>query len=322
MKNRFILLLFTLTLASCQDRGNELAQWLHEDTGSYGAAISSDNRYLLTGPIAGFGRVWDVASNKVLYSLQHEDNSDGGIIAADFSKDNRFLITAEQQTLARWRVSDGKLLGYWQWPDIRDIAVSADGRYVLIGMKKNQAIYFDMQQGEMVYVFPHHEKINSVDLSADGRFAVTGSDDWHISLWNLQTGEYVWSKNLEYKIAKVLLSDDGELAFANASVGGAKIFKTDTEGSLESELKVKSRGMTVVSADFSDDGLWLATGLAAKAIIIWEVKTGKPLKSWLPAVKHSVQPDSATILAINFNPQKTELLTESSTGIGQLWSLK
>jgi WD40 repeat protein len=189
-------------------------------------------------------------------------------------------------------------------------------------MKANQAIYFDMQNGKMVYAFAHHEKVNSVALSRDGRFALTGSDDWHASLWNLSNGEHVWSKNMQYKIAHVELSDNGEFAFANASVGQARIYSTNAAGDLVSQLDIKPRGMTVVSADFSDDGQILATGRASKGIDIWDVHSGKNLKTWLPEVKQLVQPDSATILDLNISSDGTQLLSESSTGIGQLWSLR
>lgn len=319
---RLLILLTMVALTGCSEQGKELKRNLHEDTGSYGAAISDDYRYLLTGSIGGYGRVWDVAQGKVLYSVQHEDNDQGGIIAADFSADSQYLVTIEQQSIARWRVSNGKLVGYWSWPDLRDVAISANGRFALIGMKANQAIYFDMQQGKMVYVFAHHEKINSVALSRDGRFALTGSDDWHASLWDLKTGKHLWSRNMQYKIAHVELSDDGKLAFANASVGQARIYATDSEGSLVSELEIKFRGLTVVSADFSDDSRLLAIGRASKGIDIWDVKTGKLLKTWLPEVKQKVQPDSATILDLKISADNTQLLSESSTGIGQLWSLK
>jgi WD40 repeat protein len=230
------LIALLLTLAACTDRGDELKRWVHEATGSYSSAFSPDGKYLITGAVEGFGRVWDVEKNKVLYSVQHEESDEGGIIAAAFSADNRFLVTIEQQSIARWQVKDGKLLGFWQWPDLRDVAISANGRYALIGMKRNQAIYFDMREGKMVYVFAHHEKINSVSLSRDGRFALTGSDDWHASLWDLTTGEFIWAKNLKYKISQVELSDDGEFAYAGAYVGQSKIFSTDKKGTLVSTL--------------------------------------------------------------------------------------
>jgi len=319
---RLLSIMLLMSIVGCSDKGQEIQQWLHEDTGSYGATISADNKYLLTGSIGGYGRVWDVEKNEVIYSVQHKENNEGGLIAAKFSDNGKFLVTIEQQSIARWFMADGHLVGYWSWPDLRDVAVSENGRYALIGMKASQAIYFDMQDGKMVYVFPHHEKITSVALSRDGRFALTGSDDWHASLWNLATGEHIWSKNMKYKISHVELSDDGDFAMANAYVGQTKIFATDSKGTLVSQLDVKSRGMTVVSADFSDGASILATGRAAKGIDIWDVKTGESIRSWLPEVKHKVQPDSATILDLNISSDKTQLLSESSTGIGQLWSIK
>ncbi len=319
---RLWLIALALLLAACAPRGKELKQWLHEDTGSYSAAFSDDGKYLLTGSIGGYGRVWDLERNQVLYSVQHKNSSEGGIIGADFSADGRILVVIEPGFLSRWRVSDGKLLGYWEWPDLRAVAVSANGRYALLGMKRNQSIYFDMQAGRMVYVFPHREKVNTVDLSKDGRFALSGSDDWHVSLWNLSTGEHVWSRNMEYKVARVALSDDGEYALANAYNGQARIFATDQQGSLVSRLEVPVRGVTFASADFSEDGRLLATGRVAKGIDVWDVQSGKSRDFWVPPAKHYFQPDAATIIAININPGNKTLLSESSTGIGQLWALQ
>ncbi len=321
LRSLLMLLLATVLLTACSPRGKELKRWLHEDTGAYSAAFSDDGRYLLTGSIGGYGRVWDLENNKVLYSVQHEDSSEGGIIGADFSADGRVLVVIEPDFVSRWRVSDGKLLGFWKWPDLRAVAVSANGRYALLGMKQNQSIYFDMQAGKMVYAFPHREKVNSVALSKDGRFALTGSDDWHASLWNLSTGEHVWSKNMGYKVAQVALSDDGEFAMANAYIGPARIFATDGEGSTVSELAVPVRGVTFTSVDFSDDGRLLATGRASRGIDVWDVRSGKSRKFWVPPSKQYFQPDAATIIAININPGNRTLLSESSTGIGQLWSL-
>ena len=306
-------------VAACSEQKQALDTWVHADTGSYGAAISPDGKHLLTGEIGGFARVWDLQNNKVQYSVQHEDGDEGGIIGADFSANGEVLVTIEQNSIARWAVASGRLTGYWQWPNLSDVAVSADGRHALIGSKDNQAVYFDMVDGEMRYVFPHHEKVTSVALSKDGRFAITGSDDWHAGLWDLSNGEHLWSKNLKYKISLVALSDDGELALAGAYIGDAHIYATRGKGSLVSRLdEVK---MTLVSADFSDDNRTLATGRAAKAIDIWDVKSGKRRETWKPRVKHRVQPDSATILDLRLDTNARTLISESSSGIGQRWAI-
>ena len=286
-------------LAACSEPKRALDTWVHADTGSYGAAISPDGKFLLTGEIGGFARVWDLQANRVRYSLQHEDGNEGGVIDAAFSARGTVLVTIEQNSIARWAVDSGRLTGYWAWPNLTAVAISADGRHALIGSRDNQAVYFDMVDGKMRYVFPHHEKVTSVALSKDGRFALTGSDDWHASLWDLKTGEHLWSKNLEYKISLVALSDDGELALANAYIGDAHIYATRGQGSLVSRLDEVR--MTLVSADFSDDNRTLASGRAAKAIDIWDVASGKRRETWKPRVKHSVQPDSATILDLKLD---------------------
>jgi len=306
-------------LGACSEQKQALDTWVHADTGSYGAAISPDGKHLLTGEIGGFARVWDLQGNKVRYSLQHEDGNEGGIIDADFSAQGDVLVTIEQNSIARWAVESGRLTGYWAWPNLTDVAISADGRYALIGSKDNQAVYFDMVEGKMRYVFAHHERVTSVALSQDGRYALTGSDDWHASLWDLADGEHRWSKNLEYKISLVALSDDGEFALANAYIGDARVYATRGQGSLVSRLdEVK---MTLVSADFSNDNRILATGRAAKAIDIWEVGSGKRRETWKPKTKHRVQPDSATILDLKLDTNARTLISESSSGIGQRWAL-
>ncbi len=314
-----LTLLCCLLLGACAEQKKALETWIHADTGSYGAAISPDGNYLLTGEIGGFARVWDLRKNEVMYSVQHEDGDAGGIIAADFSARGEVLVTIEQNSIARWSTGSGRLTGYWSWPNLTDVAVSADGRYALIGSSDNQAVYFDMVEGEMRYVFPHHEKVTSVALSADGRYALTGADDWHASLWDLATGEHRWSKNLEYKIALVALSDDGEYALANAYIGDARIYTTRGEGRLVSRLDEVR--MTLLSADFSADNRILATGRAAKGIDIWEIASGKRRETWKPKVKHRVQPDSATILDLRLDANARTLISESSSGIGQRWAL-
>lgn len=317
---KLLILIAITSLVSCENKGNAIKTTIVDDQGTYGAAISPDGKYLLSGSLGGFGRVWDIPKGKVLYTVQHEDNADGGMIDAQFSADSSVLVTMEQGSIARWNVSDGRLTGYWKWPDSRALAISGNGRFALLGLKSKQAIYFDMVKGKMVYVFPHHEKITSVALSKNGRFALTGSDDWHASLWDLNKGgKHVWSKNMEYKISNVSLSDDGKLAFANAYIRGSKIFSTNKKGKLVAELS--DQKMTVASSDFSDKNTILATGRASRGIDLWDIKTGENISHWIPAKKEMVQPNTSTIVDLKLLKRNKRLVTISGLGIVQTWDL-
>ena len=116
MRSILLAVLAGLLLASCSEPKQALETWQHADTGSYGAALSPDGRWLLTGEIGGFARVWDLAENRVRYSVQHEDGADGGIIGAAFSANGEVLVTIEQNSIARWAVASGRLTGYWKRP--------------------------------------------------------------------------------------------------------------------------------------------------------------------------------------------------------------
>ncbi|MFT7557275.1 MAG: hypothetical protein ACI9LO_003610, partial [Planctomycetota bacterium] len=50
-------------------------------------------------------------------------------------------------------------------------------------------------------------------------------------------------------------------------------------------------------------------------------KSGQSKESWTPTVKHTMQPDSATILALKLDHNARSLISESSSGIGERWAL-
>jgi len=307
-----------LLLTACGPKGEELNAWLHEETGSYSATFSPDGRFLLTGSISGFGRVWDLESNRVAFSVQHESNDEGGIIDASFSDNNRVLAVLEQNTLSRWETLSGRLVGFWELPRMNTMAITPQGRFALLGMEKDQAFLFDMSAGQVRHILPHNDSVHAVAISPDERFAVTGSDDFFISFWNLQDGERLWSKNLGYKIAHLNFNADGSQLLANAY--NSKAWLLDPSDGSELVMLDKPR-LTVVSSAFSPDGQRLAIGRALKGIEIYDTQNGKRLQYWIPPIKELVQPNAATILDLRYADNET-LLSESSIGLGQKWRVR
>ena len=71
-----------------------------------------------------------------------------------------------------WSLEDGEAQGFYSISDseIRDIAVSNGGRYVLIGREDGQAEHVDLQTGRRILFLGHTDKINAVALSPNGRY--------------------------------------------------------------------------------------------------------------------------------------------------------
>ncbi|MCP3689697.1 MAG: hypothetical protein GY784_14915, partial [Gammaproteobacteria bacterium] len=59
-RHQLFIIATALLLAACSEHKQALDTWVHAETGSYGAAISPNGKYLMTGAIGGYGRLWDL----------------------------------------------------------------------------------------------------------------------------------------------------------------------------------------------------------------------------------------------------------------------
>ncbi|MEW5008309.1 hypothetical protein A9Q80_00605 [Cycloclasticus sp. 46_83_sub15_T18] len=310
-------LLICLQLAACGDSEKASKTWVHDEKGLFTASFSSDAKYALVAATGGPARLIDVASNKTKQQWQHTDSNDG-IIASALSANNQFALTAERASLALWEIDSGKIIGYWDFPRISDLAISADGSHAIIGMENNQAYYFDLYYGKIVHTFEHDGSINSVALSANGQYAMTGGNEHQAKLWDLTSGELKQQWSHTFKIYQVALSANGAYAMSNASLGKSRIWNTKT-GKMISQLPM--RYMTVSAASFSPDSKTLLTGRPNQRIDLWSVKTGELLHTWLPKKRSVWRPDTAAIIALAFAADGRSFFSETSSGIAQQWRL-
>ena len=313
-----IIILIPFSLIACQSEKVSDKTWVHDEKGLFTASFSNDAKYALVAATGGPARLINVASNQVKHQWQHTDSNDG-IIASAISANNKFALTAEIGSLALWEINSGKIIGYWDFPRISDLALSDDGTHALIGMENNQAYYFDLYYGKIVHTFDHDGSINTVALSANKQYAITGGNEHQAKLWDLKTGELKQQWSHTFKIYKVALSADGAYAMSNASLGKSRIWDTQS-GELVSQLPM--RYMTVSAARFSPDGKKLLTGRPNQRIDLWNVKNGELLNTWLPEQRNLWKSDTAAIIALAFSTDGRFFYSETSAGIAQRWRVK
>jgi len=309
--------LMAISLMACQNDTPADKTWTHDEKGLFTASFSSNAEYALVAATGGPARLIEVSSNQVKHQWQHTDSNEG-IIASAVSANNKFALTAEIGSLALWEINSGKIIGYWDFPRITDLALSTDGSHAVIGMENNQAYYFDLYYGKIIHTFDHDGSINTVALAANGQYAITGGNQHQAKLWDLKTGELKQQWSHTFKIYKVALSADGSYAMSNASLGKSRIWDTDS-GKMLSQLPM--RYMTVSAASFSPNGKTLLTGRPNQRIDLWDVKTGELLNSWSPKKRNVWRPDTAAILALAFSSDGQSFTSETSSGIAQRWRL-
>ena len=323
LKILFILLILNVFIVGCMpDKASK--RWEHSEN-ALSITLSHDGKYVLLARSQGYVELITTDDNRVVAQWQHDESEAAGVIAADFSANNDFVVTAEQGNLALYSLKDSKLLYYWSLDDVRDIKLSSDGEWALVSSRDKSGkyplyriVYFHLRTGGIKYGLYHDDIISSVALSADGRYALSGSDDTKARLWDLHTGELKHTWSHVSKVSRVQLSPDGRYAMTNAAGDG--IFIWDTESGKLTRRLNKIRA-TLASAVFSADSQLLAAGYSREEINVWDIKTGKKLNSWKPARRYFWQSSLANVTTMAFRDRNT-LISETSRGIMQFWKLE
>lgn len=313
----FFFLLAGISLSACNSGTPSEKIWTPETDGVLSASVSNTGRYVLFGTDSGKANLWDLKKKiSLLHTWQHQEESEtSGIIAVDLSYDDKYALTAEENSLAWWKVSDGKVLGYWKIDGIKSIAISKDGQYALIGFR-DYAQYFSLKTSKTKFKFDHPDFIKAVAISDDGQYAITGSDNAEAKLWSLKNGKLQHTWKYKTKLITVALSSDGKYAMTNAVLGQAKIWKTKN-GKLLHEFFPKR--VTISSAAFNSSGKKLVTGRVTQRIDLWNLKSGDQMKSWLPKKSGNWRPSSANIIEIGFVNKDKKIISVTSNGIIQRW---
>lgn len=313
MKHKLFLIISLFFLLSACERDSKAERTipLSED-GLFSAAVSE--QYALIGKASGPAELWQLAPKHLLHTWQHTDENDG-IIKVAISGNEHYAMTAERNSIAWWRISDGTLLNVWSLPNIHSLSLSYNGQFALIGLD-DKAIYFTLKDGKTLYAFEHENTVLATALSKGGRYALTGSVDNTAKLWNLSNGKLKHTWQHSNQLATVALSEDDQYALTNAALSQTQIWKT-RNGKLAKELGPKL--LTLSAAQFSANGKYVTTGRTSQRIDLWDVKTGHLLKYWRPKKDEKWRPSAATILALAFNHNDKKITSIAANGYLQRW---
>ena len=323
LKLSAIGLLSLLFLPACSpSAGKPLQRYHHSAEGSYAADISNDGKWSVISSIHHGISVWDLEKNALTYQWgQQQQSSDNLVLAIEISDNNSHALTASRENFALWNMKTGKSEGYWKVREsnIRDIAISNNGDYLLIGKGNGTVVHIAVDTGRRLEFLGHKEKINSVDMLPNGRVAMSGGNDFIAYIWDTVSGQVIYQFNHTSRVSKIALDPQGRFAFSANSMKSAHIWDLKT-GKLISTLKGTKRHEVFSSIQFSPDGKKLVTGAASSKVSVWDIATGKRTASWHVTPKDAKRPTGAVVYSLAFSDNNT-LLTESSSGYAELWQL-
>lgn len=273
-----VLLLLSILLSACNQGDAPSQQWEMAVRGAYSAQLSRDGRSLLIGSIHHGGSYWEIDKFERLYNWNHEAEKMTGILAGAISDNGKYASTADHRKIVLWNAENGEAFWLWEAPaDIRDMDLTDDGGFALLGLDSYEAALFDIQNGGVKYRLSHEGIVQAVDMTADMTWAITGGDDSLVKVWDLTTGKEIRNWRLDNQIKSVAISKGGRHGFAASHRGISRIWNL-ASGSTIADLPI-SKGH-YQSARFSENGRELLTGNSAGQVQLWEVKDGMLKRTW------------------------------------------
>ncbi len=209
---------------------------------------------------------------------------------------------------------------------VRAVAVSPDKAVVAAG-RGNQVHLFDARKGDFLKTLAdpdlktpdgkpahaaHLALVDSMAYSPDGKTLATGSFR-EVVLWDVEKGAIRKRiTGFADRVVAIAYSADGKYF---ATGGGAptedgeiKIF--DAGGELVADIK-NGHSDTVFGVSFSPDGKLLATASADKFVKVFEVPSGKSVKSFEGHTQH--------VLDVGWTPDGKKLVSAGADDLVKVW---
>jgi WD40 repeat protein len=203
------------------------------------------------------------------------------------SKDGKRMLTASMDYTARvWEIDSGKELlkfaghGSWVW----SIAYAPDEKTVLSSGALDKTLrLWNPQDGKEIRKFEGHtSRVYGAVFSPNGKYALSsGAEmDTSIRLWEVETGKEVRKFDGHTGwVWRVLFSPDGKkIASVGCNDKSFRIWETETGKPLI--IGANAHDGFVVGLSFSPDGKHLLTSGRDQTCKLWDVETGKLLKTY------------------------------------------
>lgn len=272
------ILCSSLLFSACQPTSMPQKSKSVAHQGVFSVRFSDDGKQAMVGSLHHGGSLWRTAPLDRLYNWNHQSNQSSNILSSAFSGNGQFVATADHRTIVLWDTQTGKADSYWNAPgNIKDMALTQNGDYALLGMQDYTATLFAIRKGGIKLRLQHQGIVYDVSMDESAKLAASASDDLTAKVWQLPQGKLLHSFKHGNQVRTAELSHDGKYLFTSALRETGKVWNVKT-GKKVLDI-AKSQGH-YRAARFSRNGRWLLTGSSSGKIELWSLKNGKRRKHW------------------------------------------
>ena len=277
-----------------------------------GSFDGQGSRVVTTNGCSHEGRIWDVATRKVLARFR----LGGFAMGATFMPDGKKLLgLGDDGRVAMFRADNGRLVGYLhdRGAVLVEPRITPDSTRILTRSEDERVRIFEARTGSLLCVLDgHRAPVVDLDFSANGKRLLTAGEDGAVKIWR---------DACEWERVAIDRVGDG----AALSPDGRHLVLWDPLGAELVDLASKERRPlgtrpeppgtdrdSILSATFSRDGSVVATAGADSSARVWRVTDRSVVHSFAHTAK---------VRMVRFSGDGKRLLTTSDDRSARVWDL-
>ncbi len=274
-------------------------------------AISKDGKNLAMGNDDGTVKFWDIAAEKVLWTLNAHKTP---IWTLALSPQGDYLATGSDDGHAViWDVKTQKPVHALTNPGgIRAVAFDPQGKKLLTGGRDGTVKVWDVQTGEkLVEAAGHSGSVVAVAYAPDGKTMASASGDKTIKIWDAASGGATLTlTGHESGVYGIAFAPTGRYLVSGGWDRTVRLWDLDSGSQL---AKLEGHTQDVWSVAFNPEGTLFASTGEDQMVRIWNVETKKEVGAF--------RGSTGAILNIRFSPEPNVIIAGGKDGTARMWNL-
>jgi WD40 repeat protein len=286
------------TLASQPEQANFAAAW------------APDGKFILTGSLDGFARIWDVKTGEMVLAIPAHENYITEVAWSPTG--DAFATGSNDDTVKAWKAKSGELqFVFNHTDDVAGLDWSPGGENIVIAGLDGTAKVLDGQTGELfMSLAGHMDQVWDAAWSPNGAIIATDSRDGLTRFWDASTAKELFRYPNYLEEQLVLNSIDWSPDGKRVLIMGVEFNQVWDLTSKSQARQSHSRGLT--DAKWSPDGQFLATGSLDNTVRIWDSVDN----ALVVIFDH---PES--ILNLSWSPDSLQLAATDRDGSIRVWDV-